>query len=69
MFIAFLVSTQTQGMRPGVIPYTGMVSAFTRIVQEEGIRGLYRFVLTIFVKIEVLNVIYVFPNLSLDCKL
>lgn len=32
---------QTQGMRPGVVPYTGMVSAFTRIIQEEGIRGLY----------------------------
>lgn len=38
-----------------MVPYTGMVSAFTRIVREEGIRGLYRFVLTIFVKIEVLN--------------
>uniref|UniRef100_A0A9I9CLE4 Uncharacterized protein n=1 Tax=Cucumis melo TaxID=3656 RepID=A0A9I9CLE4_CUCME len=32
---------QTQGMRPGVVPYTGMVSAFTRIVHEEGFRGLY----------------------------
>lgn len=32
---------QTQGMRPGVVPYTGMISAFTRIIHEEGIRGLY----------------------------
>ncbi|KAL0541927.1 hypothetical protein IC582_022008 [Cucumis melo] len=37
----WVVKTRLQGMRPGVVPYTGMVSAFTRIVHEEGFRGLY----------------------------
>ncbi|KAM1520749.1 hypothetical protein ACFX10_011091 [Malus domestica] len=32
---------QTQGMRPGVIPYKSMRSAFSRITTEEGLRGLY----------------------------
>ncbi|OMO55749.1 Mitochondrial substrate/solute carrier [Corchorus olitorius] len=32
-------------MRPGVVPYTGVLSAFRRIVHEEGFRGLYSGVL------------------------
>ncbi|GMP83446.1 hypothetical protein CsSME_00037355 [Camellia sinensis var. sinensis] len=31
----------TQGMRPGVVLYTGIFSALKRIAHEEGIRGMY----------------------------
>ncbi|XVE92602.1 hypothetical protein REPUB_Repub01dG0112400 [Reevesia pubescens] len=36
---------QTQGMRRGVVPYTGVLSALQNIVHEEGLRGLYSGVL------------------------
>ncbi|XP_008797620.1 nicotinamide adenine dinucleotide transporter 2, mitochondrial-like [Phoenix dactylifera] len=32
---------QTQAMRPGVVPYRSLLSAFRRIMHEEGFQGLY----------------------------
>ncbi|CAL5421618.1 unnamed protein product [Camellia sinensis] len=35
------LQVETQGMRPGVVPYTGIFPALRRIAHEEGIRGMY----------------------------